>query len=611
MNEPVLKRYKELWEFSIKNPEAFWDRVARELYWFKPYDRVLESDHPYYYWFKGGKINITYNIFDAHPERRNHTALIWESESGESELYSYRTLFRRVQALSKGLKDFIGKGEVVTVYMPMIPEAMITLLAVARIGAIHNVVFAGFGRDALKERIRLTNSKLLITADVGYRRGKKIRYWDIVKDLDIEKVVVVREGVSGDFYRFDELMSPSPVKAEPMDSLDPLFILHTSGTTGKPKGVVHAVGSYTVWAYSHVKWLFNFDERDVFFSTVDIGWINGHSYGTYGPLLNGATVLWYEGVPDYPENVWWRLVEEYYVTKMWVAPTAIRLLMKSGKDTKYDLTSLNLIVSAGESLGMKAWKWLVELTKGRCYVVETWGQTENSGYITSPVGFGLGGIVYRPGSVGLPLPGIDIAVVDENGREVERGKEGYIVVRSSAPAFMIGLWNDDKRYREYYEKFGVYMTGDYGYMDEDGYLYILGRCDDVVKVSGYRLSPYEIENAISSHNAVVECAVASKPSEIKGNSLVAFVILRDGFEPSETLKTEIKNVVREKVGPIAVPEDVLFVKKLPKTRTGKIMRRILRAILTGEDVKESAIFEEDDVISHIKEVVEREAEVRS
>ncbi len=601
-HNPVLERYRELWRHSIQNPEEFWDGIARNLIWRRHYNRVLRIEHPYCYWFEGGKLNVNDSIFSKdRGNRKNHTALIWESENGESEILSYGRLERLVQSFAGGLKDFVGRGDVVTLYMPMVPEAMVAMLACARIGAVHNVVFAGFGREALEERMKMTGSKLLITADVGYRRGRKIRYWDVVKEVDAEKVVLVREGLEGDFHRFDDLSSSGKVKPEPVNSTDPLFILHTSGTTGKPKGVVHAAGSYAVWCYAHVKWLFDFRKDDIFFSTVDIGWINGHSYGTYGPLLNGATILWYEGVPDY-RNAWWRLVEEYEVTKMWVAPTAVRLLMKSG--CVGDLSSLELLVSAGEILGRSAWEWLVEVTGGKCHVVETWGQTENSGYITSPVGFGLGGIVYRQGSVGLPLPSIDVAIFDENGKEVKRGEKGYVVVRSHSPAFMAFLWNDDGRYREYYERFGVYMTGDYGYMDEDGFVYILGRVDDVVKVSGYRLSPYEVENAVSSCDAVAECAVVARPSEVKGHELVAFVVLKDGYDPSEELRDNIKKTVREKVGAIAVPE-VVFVEKLPKTRTGKVVRRVLRALLSGGELGDVSTFEEGDVIDHIRRVLDQ------
>ncbi|MCI2414502.1 MAG: acetate--CoA ligase [Candidatus Aramenus sp.] len=607
--DPVYAKARELWRFSIRNPEAFWDGIARELAWFKYYEKVVETDPPYYYWFKGGKINPTYNVFDAHPERKNKVALIWESESGERRSLSYQELFAEVNSLASSLKEIgVKKGDVVTIYMPMVPEAMVTMLAVARIGAAHSVVFAGFGSQALRDRMKMSSSSFLITADAGFRRGKTIDYLKTVKEaiegMDVNIVTLERQGrVMG--YNFKDLTSGlKKVKAERSDSLDPLFILYTSGTTGKPKGVVHAVGPYTVWAYFHVKWLFNFGEEDVFFSTPDIGWINGHSYSTYGPLLNGATVLWFEGVPDYPDpEVWWYLVEKYKVTHMWVAPTAVRLLVKHNVKTKYDISSLKTIVSAGEILGEEAWKWLVDLTQGKTYVVETWGQTENSGFITSPSGFYVGGISYKKGSVGIPLPGIDVAVVDDNGNELPPGQKGNVIIKSSAPAFMVGLYKDDERYRQYFSRFGYYYTGDYGYVDEDGYLYILGRGDDVVKVAGHRLSPAEVENAVLEVPEVAETAVVGKEDPIKGNVLVAFVTLKEGARPSEELKERIRQTVRNLVGPVASLADVIFLDKLPKTRTGKIMRRVLRAVVSGKEVGDVSTLEETEALEELKRVV--------
>jgi acyl-coenzyme A synthetase/AMP-(fatty) acid ligase len=603
---PLLERYKKLWNFSIKHPEKFWGQVAKELKWFKEPTQILKDEHPYYYWFPDGKINITYNIFDAHPERKNQVALIWESESGESKVFSYGILFKKVQAFARGLKKLgIKKGDVVTIYMPLVPEAMIALLAIARIGAIHNVVFTGFGKDALLSRIKISDSKLLIGVDIGYRRGKKIDYFKILNEIEIPKVILKRDphsNLSSGVKLFEEVMDEGELEAEETDALDPLFILFTSGTTGLPKGVCHLMGSYTVWAYAHVKWLFGFTSQDVFFSTVDIGWINGHSYGTYGPLLNGTTVLWYEGVPNYPDNqIWWKLVEKYGVTKMWVAPTAIHLIMTE-KEIKYDLNSLKLIVSAGEALGEKPWEWLVNITQKKCYIVETWGQTENSGYITSPLGFDFGGIVYKRNSVGLPLPGINLKVVDDSGNELPPGEEGYIVIASSCPAFMCGLWKNEEKYKEYYEKFGVYLTGDYGYVDEDGFVYIRGRCDDVIKVSGYRLSPYELESIIGKHPNVIESSVVAIPSEIKGSALVVFVVLK---EEKEGMEDEIKKLLREKFGPIATPERIYFVKGLPKTKTGKIIRKILKSIVMGEEPAVPPTIEDESIVDHLKEVVKK------
>jgi len=608
---PILTKIRNIWKFSILDNEKFWDSIASELFWFNKYTQVLRSIHPYYEWFVGGKINITYNIFDAHPERKNKAALIWESENGERKTLTYDQLYKQVMSLAASLRELgIGKGDVVTIYMPMIPEAMISMLACAKIGAIHNVVFGGFGYQALRERIVSSNSKLLITSDVGYRRGKEIVYTENVKKaiegLNIKLVFFNRaDKVLKDSYDFKDLVDRNKrVEAEKLESKHPLFILYTSGTTGKPKGVVHSVGAYTVWAYFHVKWLFNFQNDDVFFSLPDIGWINGHSYSTYGPLLNGATILWYEGTPDYPDpEVWWRLVERYSVTHMWVAPTAVRLIMKYYDKVSYDISSLKMIVSAGEILGIEPWKWLVNLTNQGTYVIETWGQTENSGFITSPGGFLIGGIYYKQGSVGHPLPGIEIAVVDDNGNELPPNKKGYIVIKRSAPAFMISLWNDDERYREYFNKFGVYYTGDYGFVDEEGYVYILGRVDDVVKVAGHRISPAEIENVVLENPKIAEAAVIGVPDPEKGNVLVVFAVLKKDYEPSEELKEEIIRNIREKFGHVAVVKNIYFVEKLPKTRTGKIMRRVLRAVVSGSNIGDISTLEEAEAIEELRKIL--------
>ncbi|MEN3048359.1 MAG: acetate--CoA ligase [Candidatus Caldarchaeales archaeon] len=636
MSEGVVEAHRRAWEESVRDPEGFWSRVASELEWFRRWDVTLdESRPPFYRWFVGGEINITHNCLDRHVRRgrANKVALAWIGSEGLVRRLTYGDLLGEVNRFSAALRSLgVRRGDRVTVYMPMVPEAMVAMLSVARLGAVHSVVFSGFGVQALADRISDSQSKVVVTADAMTRRGKTVMLKEVVDEAAeragcVESVVVLRRtGVevgmraSRDFW-YHELLSQvgrgAEVRPEPVRSEDPLFILYTSGTTGKPKGVLHLHGQYAVWAYAHAKWLFGWGDDHVFFSTPDIGWINGHSYSTYGPLLNGATVLWYEDAPDHPHpGIWWEIVDEHQVTDMWVAPTAVRLLMRYGDSVpkRYSLSSLRLIVSAGEILGEEAWRWLHENVARRredCHVIETWGQTENSGFIAAPGGYGIaGGIAYRMGSVGLPYPGIRIGVLDDSGRELGAGERGNIVVfPPTPPAFMYSVWGDPERYvRTYWRRFGVYLTGDYGHVDGDGYVYVLGRVDDVVKVAGHRLAPADLENAVSRHPAVAECAAVSVPDPVKGEALVVLVTPKAGAERT-TLAEEVRELVRRELGAIATPERVIVVERLPKTRTGKIMRRVIRAVLTGSEVGDVSTLEDEASVREVfeaKESLERE-----
>jgi 4-hydroxybutyrate---CoA ligase (AMP-forming) len=630
-----LELYRQLYGESVRDPEGFWSKVAAELVWYRKWDQTLDSSsHPFYRWFVGGEINVSENCLDRHVRegRGGKKALIWCGSNGEMRSFSYSDLLEEVRRFSSSLRALgIGRGDRVTIYMPMVPEAMVSMLSVAMIGAVHSVVFSGFGVGALAERIRDSGSRLVVTADGMFRRGKVIELKRIVDEAveqagTVEKVVVVRRvGLKdvpmreGRDHWYHELVS-RPVNgrdAEPerVRSEEPLFILYTSGTTGRPKGVVHLHGPYTVWAYAHNKWLFGWGEGDVFFSTPDIGWINGHSYSTYGPLLNGATVLWYEDAPDYPHpGIWWEIVDRFRVTSMWVAPTAVRLLMRYGDEVpkRYDLSSLKIVVSAGEILGLEAWRWLRQnVAKGRddCHVIETWGQTENSGFIAAPLGFGIaGGIRYKQGSVGLPYPGIKIRILSDRGEVLGPGERGNVVIEPPVPpAFMYSVWGDPERYvRTYWSRFeGFYLTGDYGYVDEEGYVYILGRVDDVVKVAGHRLAPADIENAVAKHPAIAEAAAVSVPDPVRGEVLAVFVTPRKdvSFEP-QRLAEEVRELVRKEVGPVAVIGSVYVVDRLPRTRTGKIMRRVLRAVLTGSQLGDLSTLEDEASVEEVRAAVE-------
>jgi len=592
------------WTYNefVKDPEKFWDHIAKKLHWFSPYDKVCEWNYPYAKWFINGKTNITYNCLDRHVlgERRNKVALIWKGERPDEErVFTYRQLLREVQRFANGLKKLgVTKGDRVCIYMPVIPELIVTMLACTRIGAVHSVVFGGYGAAALNQRIVGAGAKIVITADMAIRRGKAIPLMHVIQEAiinapTVEHLIILRREqrtpvelhseMELDFY---EVMADTDENcpAEVMDAEDPLFILYTSGTTGAPKGIVHTCGGYMVGAYYTTKYIFDVKEHDVYWCTADPGWITGHSYVVYGPLAAGATILLTESTPDYPDpGIWWKYVEEYGVNIMYTAPTAIRMFMKLGREwpDKYNLNSLRVLASVGEPLNPEAFEWFYHVIgRDKCPIVDTWFQTETGMHMITTV---LGEPM-RPGYVGKAIPGVVADVVDENGKSVEPGKRGFLAIRQPWPAMMRTIWNNDERYRKYWESIpGCYQVGDLAIRDEDGYIMVIGRSDDLIIVSGHNIGTAEVESALVSHQAVAEAAVIGKPDPMKGNTIKAFVTLRVGHTPSEKLKNELIYHVRITLGPIAMPSEIEFVDNLPKTRSGKIVRRILKAKEMGMD----------------------------
>jgi len=592
------------WTYNefVKDPDKFWDNIAKKLHWFSPYDKVSEWNYPYAKWFLNGKTNITYNCLDRHVlgERRNKVALIWKGENpNEERVFTYRQLLREVQRFANGLKKLgVNKGDRVCIYMPVIPEQIIAMLACTRIGAIHSVVFGGYGAAALNQRIVGAGAKIVITADMAIRRGKAIPLMHVIQEAiinapTVEHLIILRREqripvelhseMELDFY---EVMADvdNDCPAEVMDSEDPLFILYTSGTTGAPKGIVHTCGGYMVGAYYTTKYIFDIKEHDVYWCTADPGWITGHSYVVYGPLSVGATVLIAENTPDYPDpGTWWKIVEEYGVNILYTAPTAIRMFMKFGEEwpNKYNLSSLRVLGSVGEPLNPEAFEWFYHVIgKGRCPIVDTWWQTETGMHMVTTV---LGEPM-RPGYVGKSVPGVVADVVDKDGKSMEPGKSGFLVMRQPWPSMMRTIWNNDERYRKYWESIpGCYQVGDLAIRDTDGYIMVIGRSDDLIIVSGHNIGTAEVESALVSHKAVAEAAVIGKPDAMKGNTIKAFVTLRVGHTPSEKLKNELIYHVRITLGPIAMPSEIEFVDTLPKTRSGKIVRRILKAKEMGMD----------------------------
>ena len=620
--DSAIVRDPEVYARAAADPEAFWAGFARELDWIQPWTQVLDWKPPHAKWFVGGRLNISANCLDRHVRtaRRNKAAIIWEGEPGDRRTLTYFDLLRDVSQFANVLKSLgVKKGDRVALYMPMIPELAIAMLACARIGAVHSVVFGGFSAESLRDRINDASATVLVTADGGYRRGqivplKQMADQALRETPTIEHVVVVQRR-AGDLPPADmqqgrdqwyhELMAhaASACPPEPMDAEDLLYILYTSGTTGKPKGIVHTTAGYLVGAYATTRWVFDLRDEDVFWCTADLGWVTGHTYVVYGPLANGATVVMYEGAPDWPEkDRFWQLIERYGVTILYTAPTAIRAFMRWGTEwpAKRDLTSLRLLGSVGEPINPEAWMWYHEhIGRGRCPVVDTWWQTETGHILITPLA-GLTSL--KPGSATKPFPGISPEIRTASGERVTTGG-GLLALTRPWPGMLRGIYGDPQRYvQQYFSKWpdGVYFTGDGARVDQDGDYWFLGRVDDVLNVAGHRIGTMEVESALVDHPQVAEAAVVGRPHEIKGQSIAAFVTVKEGIKASPALMDELKAHVVQKIGAIARPDQILFAADLPKTRSGKIMRRLLRDIAEGKALGDTTTLADPNVIARLK-----------
>src|SRR5256712_3805895 len=612
---------ESLYVKAARDPEGFWASCAGDLGWLGPWKKVLMWNPPRARWFVGGKLNASVNCLDRHLTTpvRTRAAILGEGEPGKERTLTYTQLFRETCRFANGLKDLgVRKGDRVTLYMPLVPELAIAMLACARIGAVHSVVFGGFSAESLKERINDAKATVLVTADGGFRRGAEVplkKYADeaLRGAPSIRHVVVVRRGgfpvqmAEGRDHWWHELMRDRPVDCppEPMDSEDMLYILYTSGTTGKPKGIVHATGGYLVGVHTTTRWVFDLKPEDVYWCTADIGWVTGHSYVVYGPLSNGATILMYEGAPDWPDRGrFWSICDKYRVTVFYTAPTAIRSFMRWGIEwpAKHDLSSIRLLGTVGEPINPEAWIWYHKNIGGEhCPVVDTWWQTETSAIMITPL---PGAIPTKPGSATLPFFGVDPAVVDPNGKEVGVNVGGKLIIRRPWPSMLRTIYGDTERYKKQYwsEYKGNYLTGDGARRDEDGYFWIVGRIDDVLNVAGHRLGTSEIESALVSHVRVAEAAVVGRPDELKGQSVVAFVTLKSGVDASNDLKGELRDHVGVHIGAIAKPDEVRFAEALPKTRSRKIMRRLLKEIASGAKVSgDTTTLEDFSVLTKLAE----------
>ncbi len=619
--------YERRYRQSMDEPEAFWSQAAAELDWMQPWQTVLDGTGPDARWFNGSRLNLAANCVDRHAfgPRRDKVALIWEGEPGEIRSLTYAELHEQVSRFANVLKNVgVGKGDRVAIYMGMTPELAIALLACARIGAVHSVIFGGFAAHAIADRVNDSDCRVILTQDISYRRGTEIKLKAIV-DEALERCPGIRHAVvfqrdpakpvpmspGRDLWWHEALAAASPdCPPEPMEADDPLFILYTSGTTGKPKGLVHTTAGYAVGTYLSSKINFDLHDSDIYFCTADIGWITGHSYCVYGPLANGATVLLYEGAPNFPQpDRFWQIIDRHKVTIFYTAPTAIRAFIKWGSEWvgKHDLSSLRLLGTVGEPINPEAWMWYHrEIGHGRCPIVDTWWQTETGAHMIAPV---PGAIATKPGSATRPFFGIAPQIVSEDGRPVPAGQGGLLVITRPWPSMARTIWGDHGRFLDTYfsqvkdaEGHPVYFTGDGARQDEDGYFWLMGRVDDVINVSGHRLGTAEIESALVAHPKVAEAAVVARPCETKGQAIAAFVSLEDGHEPTEELKHELKQWVGKEIGGLARPDDLRFTPALPKTRSGKIMRRLLRELATTGEVKgDTSTLEDFTVIAKLRE----------
>ncbi len=611
----------KVYEEAQRDPEGFWAKLAEELHWFKKWDKVLEWDPPYAKWFEGGKLNVSYNCIDRHlaAGRRNKAALIWEGEPGDWKVYTYGDLYREVCRFANGLKSLgVQKGDRVTIYLPMVPELPIAMLACARIGAPHSVIFGGFSAESIRDRLNDSQSKVVITADGGYRRGGIVQLKQnadeaLTESPSVERVVVLRRTEHADDRMapgrdvwWHDLVADQPMTCdpEPMDSEDMLYMLYTSGTTGKPKGIVHTTAGYLLGTYITSKWIFDLKDDDVYWCTADIGWVTGHSYIVYGPLANGATSVMYEGSPDYPDlDRFWAIVAKYAVSIVYTAPTAIRTFMRWGEEypQRHDLSSIRLLGSVGEPINPEAWMWYwTHIGGGRCPVVDTWWQTETGMILIAP----LPGITtLKPGSATRPFPGIQAEIVDEAGNTVGPGGGGYLTIKRPWPSMLRNIYGDPQRFVEqYWSRYpGIYFTSDGAKLDQDGDFWLLGRVDDVINVSAHRISTMEVESALVDNPKVAEAACIGKSHEIKGQAIVGFVTLKNQVAGSDEVIAELKQHVAAKIGAMARPDDIYFAAELPKTRSGKIMRRLLRDVAEGRALGDTTTLADPAVVESLKE----------